>query len=283
MSPHTWRRRRHHLELHLADGRVEHVPVPVDGLLTNTPGALTTDAAADLLHLDGTLQALAWTLRLKSETAARTLIQLRAGSRPRSVDSLPAGSDPLTYATTEHALRVEQLDNVEITAMTLREFVICLDLGGPLAEAADGWQRDPAPPAGVEAFVDADHFIAAEPRRAQRAVWGGTVLDGVEVWGTQWRREPDDRPGHLEPYGIVGTWALGYLPATQELYAVRRETGQPRTVWLLGRGFAVIEDVADVLAPILPTMRRPNSLLYAADAVRASRRPRLVHPPGGTG
>lgn len=281
MSPHTWRYRRRQLELHLVDGRVEHVPMPIENLLIEAPGGLTEkNAAADLLRLDATLHVLSRKLRDDGEAAARTLIQLRAGSRPRAVDPLLSAGDALAHAITAHACLVEQLDNVTITSEILREFVIGLALdAGPLAEAAAGWRRDPAPPAGVEPFLDVDLFIADDGRRGQRAAWGGIVLGGVEAWGTQWRREPDDRAGELEPDGIVGTWALGYIPATMELYAVRRETGQPRTVWLLGHAFATVDDVADILTPVLPGMRTPNSLLLAAETVRAARRPRLVRPP----
>ncbi|MFK0250227.1 hypothetical protein ACIQUM_36460 [Amycolatopsis azurea] len=274
MSPHKWRRGRH-LELHLADGRIEQVPDPVEDLLTQTPGSLTDDAAADLLRLDATLLLLSRKLRDDGETAAKTVIQLRAGLRPRAVDPHLSASDALTG----HALLVEQLDDVMITAEILREFVICLGLvDGPLAEAAAGWQREPAPPAGVEVFLDADQFVSDDPRRGQRATWGGTVLGGIEEWGTQWRREPDDRPGALEPTGISGTWSIGYIPATMELYAVHRETHQPRTVWLLGHAFTMA-DIANVLSPVLPSMRAPNSILLIAETVRAARRPRLVRPP----
>ncbi|MBE1580537.1 hypothetical protein ACFORH_39165 [Amycolatopsis roodepoortensis] len=280
MSPHTWHRRRHHLKLHLVDGRVEHVPVPIEGLLIDTAGSLTEDPAADLMRLDATLHLLARKLRADGEAAATTLIQVHAGRRPRAVDPLLSIEEARSYAATAHGVLVEQLDNVTITAEILREFVIGLGLvDGPLAEAAAGWQRDPAPPAGVEVFLDADLFIADNPDRGQRATWGGTILGGIEPWGTQWRREPDDRPAELEPSGIAGTWSLGYVPATMELYAVHRETRQPRTVWLLGHAFASVDDVADVLAPVLPVMRAPNSLILAAETVRAARRPRLVRPP----
>ncbi|GAB3167603.1 hypothetical protein GCM10027258_93210 [Amycolatopsis stemonae] len=272
MSPHTWIHRHNRLRVRVGQ-RTEPVPEPIEGLLLYGPDDLTADVGADLLRLDGTLAALARRLRANAEAAAREISRHHAD---RGGAARPLTGRTRAEAVAGHTRIVEQLDDVTITIEVLHEFVISLAPDGLLRDVAEGWQRNPEPPAHVEVILD--EFLAAEldRRRARPDGWGGTALNGVEEFGAHWRREPDDDPSELPPHYLTGSWVLGYLPTTTEVYAVRRGDG-PHTFWLLGGGFATLDEITGVLAPILPKMRCPNSLILAAETIHAARRLRDVH------
>ncbi|MEV6832067.1 hypothetical protein [Amycolatopsis sp. NPDC051102] len=272
MSPHTWLHRHDRLFLRIGR-RTEPVPEPIEGLLLHGPDDLTADVGADLLRLDGTLVALARRLRANAAAAAREISRSGRSAGARTGTALSRAD-----AVAGHTRVVEQLDDVTLTTDLLREFVISLAADGLLRDAAAGWKRNPEPPAHVEVILD--EFLAAQlDRRRARPEgdgWGGTALAGIEEFGAHWRREPDDDPSELPPHYLTGSWTLGYLPTTAEVYAVRRADG-PHTFWLLGTGFSTLDQVTGVLAPILPKMRCPNSLILAADTIRAARQSRGAH------
>ncbi|MEQ0560749.1 hypothetical protein ABJI51_16810 [Amycolatopsis sp. NEAU-NG30] len=271
MSPHSWIHRRDRLEIRIGR-RSEPVPEPIEALLLHGPDSLTADVGADLLRLDATLAALARRLRADAESATRAIARSRAG---RGATAAP-GARTLAEVMAGHTRIIEQLDDVMVTIDILREFVIDLAADGLLRDTAAGWQRDPEPPAHVEVILD--EYLAADldRRRARPEGWGGTALSGIEEWGAHWRREPDDELSDLPPTYMTGTWTLGYLPGTAEVYAVRRADG-PHEFWLLGRGFT-LDQLSTILAPILPRMRCPNSLILAADTIHAARRPHRLRP-----
>ncbi|WP_460399154.1 hypothetical protein [Actinophytocola sediminis] len=141
---------------------------------------------------------------------------------------------------------------------------------GDLRDAADGWQRDSRVPASVVLFIDVEQFLDADPRRATTADWGGRTIAGIETFGLGWRRDGDDeRQGyndHDDEVALPGPWQIGHIRRNGDIYAIRRGTSLPQQVWLLGTGFDTHDDVCDVLFPVMPRMRTPNSLILAAHA-----------------
>lgn len=226
------------------------VPEPVrDWLLDPGDGGLSTDPVTDLVRLEQRLQRLAANLDVQRDNAAATI-------------------------RTHVAL--------------LRRFVIDLHSPrGALDDVAEGWQRDPRVPASVVLFVDQDQFLDADPRRATIAGWGGRTIAGIEEFGLGWRRDGDDerQPSHEHGNELdqAGPWQIGHIPRNGDIYAIRRGAYLPQQVWLLGTGFDEHRDVRDVLFPVMPQMRQPNSLLLAAKAVHTALLSRAIRPNGTNG
>ena len=187
----------------------------------------------------------------------------------------------------------------------LRALVIRLDpADGLLRAMANGWARSPQVPNTVVVFDDEEQFLTADTRRAAHHALGGATIDGVEAFGHGWRRDGDDLdnvdfhhgsgsgssgshdasdvvlPGERADDGAgmevgvsaaEGPWSLGVLPRTSEVYAVRRSGWMSNQVWLLATGMST-KDAITVLAPLRPRMIEPNSLLLAAQAIRAATR-----------
>lgn len=210
------------------------VPEPVaDWLLDSGSSGLSTTPETDLLRLERRLQRLAANLDAQRDNAAAT---------------------------------------IRTHAALLRRFVIDLQPpDGVLRDAADGWQRDPRVPASVVLFIDIDQFLDADPRRATTADWGGRTIAGIETFGLGWRRDGDDeRQGHHnhdDEIALPGPWQIGHIQRNGDIYAIRRGTHLPQQIWLLGTGFDTHHDACDVLIPVMPHMRTPNSLILAANAV----------------
>ncbi|GAB3449012.1 hypothetical protein GCM10027436_43100 [Actinophytocola sediminis] len=209
------------------------VPEPVaDWLLDSGGTGLSTAPGNDLLRLERRLQRLAANLDAQRDNAAAT---------------------------------------IRTHAALLRRFVIDLQPpDGDLRDAADGWQRDSRVPASVVLFIDVEQFLDADPRRATTADWGGRTIAGIETFGLGWRRDGDDeRQGyndHDDEVALPGPWQIGHIRRNGDIYAIRRGTSLPQQVWLLGTGFDTHDDVCDVLFPVMPRMRTPNSLILAAHA-----------------
>jgi hypothetical protein len=246
-TPRVWHRTTDdNLILEIA---TQHVPVPdpiSEWLLDPGTNGLSTDPATDLLRLERRLQRLAANLDVQRDHTAATI-------------------------RTHVAL--------------LRQFVIDLQpSGGALRDAAEGWQRDPRVPASVVLFVDVDQFLDADPRRATTAEWGGRTIAGIETFGLGWRRDGDDeRQGdrdHDDELALPGPWQIGHIPRSGDIYAIRRAAYLPQQVWLLGTGFDAHRDVRDVVFPVMPQMRTPNSLILAANAVHAAQLRRATTPSG---
>lgn len=213
------------------------VPEPVAAWLLDSGGSgLSTAPGTDLLRLERRLQRLAANLDTQRDNAAAT---------------------------------------IRTHVAALRQFVIDLQPPeGELRDAADGWQRDPRVPTSVVLFVDVDQFLDADPRRATTTDWGGRTIAGIEMFGLGWRRDGDDeRQGHHDhddELAPPGPWQIGHIRRNGDIYAIRRGTRLPQQVWRLGTEFDSHRDASDVLLPVMPRMRTPNSLILAANAVYAA-------------
>lgn len=286
MTPLTWHHLPDGLELRLGH-RTEFLFDPLAEWLTGPAGVGTTaNAAADLVKLEARFTAIARDVQLGlgvaeiGVAAAQTMVT-EADARPDHGARTDA-SRILAEATRHKDHVAETLDDVHTLIELVRDFVIGLDVpDGLLRHTADGWFRDPAPPTSAAVFPDQGTFIAEDPRRATTTL-GRTVLGGIEQFGSTWRRDPDDQVNGLDPAAPIGTWTLGYLPATGELYAVRRSLLASQEIWVLGR-FTNPTEVADVLAPAIPLMRSPNSLILAADLAHQAQRAPASRPRSNTG
>jgi PAS domain-containing protein len=259
---------RHTVEgqlLVLLGHRADPVPQTIrDRLIRDgTLQVLTADAANDLLLLEATLRRESAEALDRIDDAQRRITTIRSAIKP-DVGALKRAVD-------EHTEAVQELENARALTEDLREFVIGLDPpSGPLRAAADGWRLSPDVPAPVVVFDDETTFLTLDPRRATVTGLGVFALNGVEEWGWAWRRDgdDDDLSSALQP-DRCGQWVLGYLPATQEIYAVLRGARVPTRIWLLGRNFA--RDTAHaVLDELAPRMAQPNSLIAAAGKVHAA-------------
>ncbi|WP_461122903.1 hypothetical protein [Saccharothrix stipae] len=232
---------------------------------------LTADAAGDLLLLEATLRQESAEALERIDDAQRRITTIRSATK--------SDIGALERAVDEHAQAVRELENARALAEDLRDFVIGLDPpSGPLRAAADGWRRSPDVPAQVVVFDDETTFLTLDPRRATATGLGVFALNGVEEWGWAWRRDgdDDDLSAALQP-DRCGQWVLGYLPATQEIYAVLRGAGVPSRIWLLGRTLA--RDTAHaVLDELAPQMAHPNSLISAARTIHTASLSRTREP-----
>ncbi len=172
--------------------------------------------------------------------------------------------DLLATLQEEHTVATDSLEHWQLHIAQVRDFVGALGVEhGPLAAAAAGWRRSPDRPEYVREFASEEAFVAADPRRAaetQRI----TLLD-AEDFGRGWRRDPDDDD---DPLGgdpeLVGPWEVGYLPATGEIYGLRRGWAHRSVqVWLLGGPMAP-DAARRLLARAERHRLEPNSLLLVA-------------------
>jgi hypothetical protein len=275
----TWAQRADGLWLRIGD-HADHVPPVVAQLLHEADAEpLTADAALDLLTAEWRLRK-----RIADTDAARadahnrvararaTAAQLHRRHTLGGLLRRPAAARTLRTAIADQAPLVATLDHARADLAALRTFVTDLDApSGPLRMAAEGWRRPPEPPTTVTTFTE-NRFLFTNPRRARSDRCGIQVIDGREAWGHQWRRDDDDDP-YAQPF-TSGTWTLGYLPRTGEIYAIRRADRRESTVWRLGTGFN--DDHAEhLLRPLVARMREPNSLILAAHTVATAQpRPR---------
>lgn len=284
MPPHqqpTWLHGDNGLVLRLGYRR-DPVPEPLDQWLIGPSGiGLSADAAEDLVRLESRLRHVVAQLvqRLgqadqrvadaRAEVdAAKGRRGLRARVRRRQADQT------LGTAKHEHGLTAETLSEARTLLEVLRSYVIDLDPPhGLLREAADGWRRNPEPPPSVVVFDDERRFLDTDPRRATANGWGGPTIADIEPFGFAWRRDGDENDLGNEngDLNLTGPWQIGYIERTAEIYAIRRSEYLSQQVWLLGTGFDTVLAARNVLLPIMPRMREPNSLILAAGAVHASR------------
>ncbi|UUV32054.1 hypothetical protein NQK81_01000 [Amycolatopsis roodepoortensis] len=264
------------LVLHLGE-RSATVPVQITAMLLKQHQP-RSDAAADVLRMDAHVRDLEQ--RAADRAAAdiaeyarlrRLLVQLGRSwfARTRRAE---------VRAESEKA-RDSYLDACRIHAETLamkralRAFVIAMEpQEGLLAEAAAGWARSPAVPAGVAVFEEVSYFLSDTRRDAAPDGPAGTIAG--EDYGELWRREGDDPIE--QPLARAGCWQVGYIARTHEIYAVRRCSTESREVWLLGRGFTAAR-AHDLLAPLMARMQEPNSLILVAEEVVSAAHP---HPGG---
>jgi hypothetical protein len=272
------------LRLHASD-RDAPVPAAVATVLLRDPSRLLTDDPAhDLLLAEQDLRGEAHWLasELAEATEEITLAREEVIDAETSIGfarwwDRRAASAHLAHAATEHTAWSQQHETTVETLAALRGFVIGLDLlGGPLAEAAAGWRRDPDPPDYVVVFATEQAFLDVDSRRGVRGWWGGIEPGGVD-FGWDWRRDPDDdthgatAQNNNGPAGVglerCGAWRLSYLSRTREVYATRRAAGRSEQVWLLGTGVTDEGALTALLTAAEEHMLAPNSLILAADLV----------------
>src|SRR5262249_37582953 len=112
---------------------------------------------------------------------------------------------------------------------------------------------------------------------------GETPSIAGELYGTTWRRDgDDDDPWSAEP-AMQGRWQLGFIPATSEVYAISRRSGNESTVWLRARGFTDLEQAHRGLTALMQGHRLdPNPLISAAHVLSETARTSAAPAPGGT-
>lgn len=277
MSPHhspNWQHTEDGLTLRLGR-RADRVPSLIADWLIGPDGLGTTaDPSSDLVRLEGHIRGLAAELLSKVGTAETTISRSRndlddaAGpwwSR-KARDQRRDTSAKLLDAIEEHTTAAAELDDIREVQNLVRQFVIGADAPeGLLAESAAGWQRSPDLPASVITFDDEDAFLSADTRRTSDSQWGYPILGG-DVFGHQWRRDGDDDEPDSRPLDRSGSWMLGYLERTGEIYATRRGGYLLPQVWLLGAPFSTAR-AHEILKEIQPRMREPNSVILAAATV----------------
>ncbi|HET6285815.1 MAG TPA: hypothetical protein VFG15_03560 [Amycolatopsis sp.] len=257
----------HRLVLHLGE-RSATVPAQVTPMLLQQRQP-RSDAAADVLRMDAHVRDLEQ--RAADRAAAdiaeyarlrRLLVQLGRSWFARTRRAEVRAESEKAHGSYLEACRI----HAETLAMkrALRAFVIAMEpQEGLLAEAAAGWARSPAVPAGVAVFEEVSYFLLADTRRdAAPDGLAGTIAG--EDYGELWRREGDDPTE--QPLARAGCWQVGYIARTREIYAVRRCGTESREVWLLGRRFTAAR-ARDLLAPLMARIQEPNSLILVAEEV----------------
>ncbi|KOV81824.1 hypothetical protein ADL03_27040 [Nocardia sp. NRRL S-836] len=259
-------------------GRLDPLPDPVVAWLSGAGAVeLTDDAATDLIEIEARLRGLAAQLAQEATSVERALAEQR-----RQLARLPRPrwawrsarqrrrTDTILGATIKrHSELADLMKETQALQAVVRDYVISLDPpSGRLREVADGWKRSPEVPPTVVVMGTEDEFFAADSRRT-RPDWGYPIAD-ADLFGEQWRRDGDDHGPHAGPAEHSGSWQLGYIPRTGEIYASRRCGHLPQQVWLLGREFGA-RQAHTVLDGVLPRMREPNSLILAAGVVHAAR------------
>ncbi|MGW4593261.1 hypothetical protein ACWEKJ_38590 [Amycolatopsis thermoflava] len=239
------------------------------------------DPAQDLLIADDLLRRHANTLRarareLTSEISscgdrvsdlARQLTEHRWHGRRNVRHQLADAKAEFRRLLAEAEHTSDELHRTSGLIDAVRRLVLDLDLDqGLLGEAARGWRRPSTQPAWVTTFSSEKEFLAADPRRATRALWGGTIAD-AEFFGDGWRRDDDEPLPDLEPPALAGPWQLNYLPRTGEIYALRRCDHLPEEVWLLADHADDPSRTRSLLSSLGNRRREPNSLLLAATTV----------------
>lgn len=254
------------LVLHLGKRRTV-VPSEIAAMLLDEE-RITSDVAADLLYIEAELRDLDNRLSIRVAGDATEVARARRELAGLGQSWFGRGRRAEARTALEEAMRVHAEAgeiHAEIRALTetFRAFVIALDVrDGLLAEAAAGWARSPAVPAGVSVFEDVAYFLTDTRRATGPRCQASTV--GGEVFGELWRRDGDDPVE--QPLARAGCWQVGYIERTGEIYAARRCESRAREVWLLGRNFS-IERAHDTVVPLMPRMQEPNSVILVAETV----------------
>ncbi|WP_309111985.1 hypothetical protein [Saccharothrix sp.] len=237
--------------------RVDEVPQAITDRLLRDFVTLTLDPGADLLRLEAAMRRSVALGIDRVDDAERRMATARRGGR----------HDDLALATDDHLTAVTVVQNDQVDLQRLREWITALDVArGPLHDAAAGWKRSPEVPAQV-LVVNEDEFLAVDPRRATTTRVGVPAIDGVEAFGSQWRRDGDDDDLAAGPeIDRCGRWALGHIARTGEIYAVLRAGPETARIWLLGTGFER-HRAYSILEALMPRMREPNSVILAAEVV----------------
>jgi hypothetical protein len=271
----TWAYSSRRLQLRV-DDHVHSVPRDIaDDVLVFFRAGLTEYADADLVELERRYRLIVPNGELYWQVARST-----AGADPRALDRRSPWRRYKSAEARRQQLRrqADVLHEARRKTLLLRRFVLNLNVtGGTLGTASRGWARVSDRPVSVQSvWNDASSFVRHDPRRGLTRSTVAGAVDAVPL-GYQWRRDGDDDPTVRE-VGFGGTWAVGYVRATRELYAHRTSPYLSDEVWLLA---------ADLPPAYLSRVRQlhrqaaePNSLIRLARAaevaVIASAAPELV-------
>jgi hypothetical protein len=257
----TWETTSVGLVLQL-DTPAQAVPRVIASLLFGRfPSGLGIDPADDLLELERHLRTIELVLSQRWERIEGRAAAARASGRPSSHrwPRRPSREhrelqQDLTLSTTRvHRAR----QNIQY---------VCGFLGSipgspsPLAQARRGRLLPHARPGAVEAtWSGANTFVADDHRGGARTPRGSTVVEAVHI-GSEWRCDGDDPlgPGH----GGSGTWTVGHIQSTDEVYAPRRSRHRPEELWLLATD--THPELVRRLHLAQGRMREPNSPILLA-------------------
>lgn len=257
--------------LHLrVDGRTHAVPRRLaEQLLDTDVDGLSPDPHTDLLDLERRIRLCALTLIGELQDADRCVARARVARDLASRRTARRARRSLRMAITTHTAVVFDLEQIGHDFRGLRRFINGLPAReGRLAAAIRGWRLSAYRPGYVVTFPGEAAFVRADPRRAVRAGWGGTVIAG-STYGSTWRRDGDEDPREPD-VDLAGPWSVGYIPATREVYAHRLCPHLPETVWLLASDMPTA--IAHQLRALQRRMPQPNSLLLLARTVHAHSR-----------
>ncbi|WP_329060450.1 hypothetical protein [Amycolatopsis sp. NBC_01480] len=269
----TWACSSRRLQLR-ADDHVHRVPRDIAAdLFVFFRTGLTEHAGADLVELERHYRLIALNGELYWQVARSA-----TAADPRAPDrrSLWRQSKSADARLRQLRRQADALHEARRKILRLRRFVLSLDVtGGALGAASRGWARASDRPVSVSSvWTDAAAFVRHDPRRglAGSAVAGAV---GAVPLGFRWRRDGDDDPS-VQDVGFGGTWAVGYVQATRELYAHRTSPHRSEEVWLLAA------NVPSIYIPRVRQLHRraaePNSLIRLARAAEVA-----VAGIGGTG
>jgi hypothetical protein len=239
------------------DDRVHPVPRDIaNNLAAFFTGALTAYPDDDLLEPERHYRLA--TLNWESQWQAS---HSRVPAAPQCQTMSQRGAEVDSYRGLWR-LRADSLHEVRRRNLRLRAFALSLDVTrGALGRACHGWLRSSDRPASASAaWENAAAFVQHDPLRGLPGAGVAGAVDAVPL-GFQWRRNGDDDPT-VKDVGFSGTWFVGYIRSTRELYAHRSAPHRPEQVWL---------PAGDVPPEYLPRVRQlhrwagePNSLIMLA-------------------
>jgi hypothetical protein len=260
----TWAYSSRRLQLRV-DDHVHRVPRDIADDMIVFRAGLTEHADADLVALERRYRLIVLNCELYWQVARSA-----AGTDPRAPDRRAPWRRDKNVESRRQELRrqADVLHEARRKTLCLRRFVLSLKVtGGALGTASRGWARMPDRPVSVSsAWQDVSSFVRHDPRRGLTGSPVAGVVDAVPL-GFRWRRDGDDDPTVRE-VGFGGTWAVGYIHATRELYAHRTSPYRSGEVWLLA---------ADVPPAYMSRVRQlhrqaaePNSLIRLARAAEVA-------------
>jgi hypothetical protein len=261
----TWAYSSRRLQLRV-DDHVHPVPRDIaDDLIVFLCADLTEHADADLVELERNYRLTALNCELYWQVARST-----TAADPRALDRRSPWCRNKTADARRQQLRrqADILHEARRKALQLRTFVLNLNVtGGTLGTASRGWARVSDRPASVSStWTDTASFVGHDPRRGLTSSTTAGAVDAAPL-GFQWRRDGDDDPT-VQDVGFSGTWTVGYVHATRELYAHRTSPHRPEEVWLLAAG------VPPAYIPRVRQLHRqaaePNSLIRLARAAEVA-------------
>ncbi|WP_158889003.1 hypothetical protein [Amycolatopsis anabasis] len=265
----TWAHTARGLQLRL-DASVHSVPREITHqLLRRFSRGLSPTPDADLLELERHQREVILDAERDWEQTEQRFIDARDMCPDAPRHRSRHCSAEHRQARTEHRASTETLHRARVDNRQLRRFIVSLGVeSGPLGAAREGWLLPAERPGMVSAvWPSAEDFVRADARRAVSAGWGAGAIN-AEIVGAEWRREGDDDPT-VSADASSGAWTIGYIQATQELYAHRLCAHRPEEVWLLAN--SAPPSILRRLHQLQRRIREPNSLIRVVRAIELSR------------